>query len=240
MSQRGQESFRQRSGWLIPAAVFIVTAALSALILLYYLVPTPNSFIEEHPQPTSRADPVSLSVNGLKFVIPANYIRYASARQGGAMKEVALQARLPDFAGYSDWHASDFDDAGADSPVVYFLIRDDPLTLTEAERLKRIYLSYVADTTGKAGPFGLTQYTFRDDSGYRGEDLFVGQTTGGLVVLRCVRLSAQVQNPTCLRDTRLGHHVALNYRFMRSHLSDWQDIATGTDKLMKSFMPPVK
>ena len=39
MSQRGEERIQRRSGWLIPAAVFIVTAALSALILLYYLVP---------------------------------------------------------------------------------------------------------------------------------------------------------------------------------------------------------
>lgn len=238
MSQRGEERIQRRSGWLIPAAVFIVTAALSALILLYYLVPTPNSFIEEHPAPTSRTDPIALQVNKLKFVIPANYIRYASARQGGPVKEVALQARLPDFAGYSDWHASQFDDETADSPVVYFLIRDDQLNLSEADRLKRIYLSYVADPAGKPGPFGLTQYTFRDDSGYRGEDLYVGQVAAGPVVLRCVRFSAQVPNPTCLRDTRLGHHVALNYRFMRSHLAQWQDIATGADTLMHSFGRP--
>ncbi|HTQ14969.1 MAG TPA: hypothetical protein VMH86_13925 [Rhizomicrobium sp.] len=240
MSQRGQESFRQRSGWLIPAAVFIVTAALSALILLYYLAPPATSFIEEHPSPTSRTDPVSLSVNKLAFVIPANYIRYASARQGGAMKEVALQARLPDLSGYSEWHSGDFDDQSADSPIVYLLIREDQQNIDESERFRRIYLSYVVDARGKPGPFGLTQYAFRDDSGYRGEDLFVGQTADGLVDLRCVRLSAQVANPTCLRDQRLGHHVALNYRFMRSHLAQWQDIATGVDKLIKSFMPKAK
>lgn len=238
MSQRGEERIRQRSGWLIPAAVFIVTAALSALILLYYLVPTPNSFIEEHPAPTSRTDPIALSVNKLKFVIPANFIRYASARQGGPVKEVALEARLPDFAGYSEWHASQFDDESADSPIVYFLIRDDQLNIAETERFKRIYLSYVADPAGKPGPFGLTQYSFRDDSGYRGEDLYVGQSGGNMVVLRCVRFSAQVPNPTCLRDIRLGHHVALNYRFMRSHLAQWQDIAVGADALMHSFARP--
>jgi hypothetical protein len=240
MSQRGEETVRQRSGWLIPAAVFVVTAALSALILLYYLVPTPNSFIEEHPSPTSRTDPIALQVNKVSLVIPANYILYSSARQGGPRKEVALAAKLPDFHGYTDWYASTFADNGADSPVIYLLIREDQLNITEDERLKRIYMSYVVDPVGKPGPFGLTQYSFRDDSGYRGEDLYVGQGAKGPVVLRCVRFGPQVPSPSCLRDIRLGHHVALTYRFKRAHLAQWADIATGMDGLMHSFVQPQK
>ncbi|HEY1632231.1 MAG TPA: hypothetical protein VGF56_13020 [Rhizomicrobium sp.] len=235
MSARGGDTVRQRSGWLIPAAVFIVTAALSALILLYYLAPTASSIIEEHPQPTSRTDPIALQVEKLKLTIPANYILYASARQGGQKKEVALAAKLPDFHGYSDWYGSTFSDNSSDSPIIYLLIREDPLTISEADKLKRIYLSYVADPVGKPGPFGLTQYAFRDDSGYHGEDLYVGQTPKGPVVLRCVRFGPQVTSPSCLRDMRLGHHVALTYRFKRAHLGEWQDIATGIDSLVGSF-----
>jgi hypothetical protein len=240
MSQRGEDTVRQRSGWLIPAAVFVVTAALSALILLYYLVPTPNSFIEEHPAPTSRTDPIALQVNKVRLVIPANYIQYSSARQGGPRKEVALWAKLSDFHGYTDWYASTFADNGADSPVIYLLIREDQLNITEDERLKRIYMSYVIDPAGQPGPFGLTQYNFRDDSGYRGEDLYVGQTAKGPVVLRCVRFGPQVPSPSCLRDIRLGHHVALTYRFKRAHLAQWMDIAAGIDGLMHAFVQPEK
>ena len=243
MSQRDDDSggaIRQRSGWLIPVAVFLVTAALSALFLLYYLAPTPNSFIEEHPSPTARADPIALSVDELKLVIPANYIVYSSARQGGPRKEVALAAKLPDMRGYSDWYASTFADNGPDSPVVYLLIREDRLNMSEVQRLQRIYLAYVADPAGSSAPFGLTQYTFRDDSGYRGDDLFVGQTAKGPVVLLCVRFSADVPSPSCLRDVRLAHRVALNYRFKRTHLSRWHEIADGVDGLMDSFMQAKK
>ncbi len=241
MSQRGNEdTVRQRSGWLIPAAVFIVTAALSALILLYYLVPRPTSFIDEAPSPTTRTDPIALSVAKLNLVIPANYILYASTRQGGPRKEVALATKLPGFGGYSDWYASTFADNSADSPVIYLLIREDQLNFTEADRLKRIYLSYVADPAGKPGPFGLTQYSFRDDSGYRNEDLYVGETAKGPVVLLCVRFGPQVTSPSCLRDLRLGHHVAMNYRFKRAHLAQWQDIANGVDTLIASFTRPQK
>jgi hypothetical protein len=98
MSRRGEqvdETVKQRSGWLIPIAVFVVTTVLSAVILLLYLAPTPASFIEEHPSPTSRADPIDLSVNGLALKIPANYIIYSSARQGGPRKDVALFTTFP-------------------------------------------------------------------------------------------------------------------------------------------------
>src|SRR5579862_5888343 len=91
------DTIRQRSGWIIPIGVFAITALLSAMMLLFYLAPTPASFIEEHPAPTSRADLVSLSVNGIKLTIPANYILYKSARQGGPRKDVALVTTYPDF-----------------------------------------------------------------------------------------------------------------------------------------------
>jgi len=237
VSQRDDDSgaIRQRSGWLIPVAVFLVTAALSALFLLYYLAPAPNSFIEEHPSPTARTDAIALSVDELKLVIPANYIVYSSARQGGPRKEVALATKLPDFHGYSDWYASTFADNGPDSPVIYLLIREDRLNMSEAQRLQRIYLAYVVDPAGKPAPFGLTQYTFRDDSGYHGDDLFVGQTPKGPVVLLCVRFSPDVPSPSCLRDVRVAHRVALNYRFKRTHLARWHEIADGVDGLMSSF-----
>jgi hypothetical protein len=234
---RGDEqAIRQRPGWLIPAAVFVVTALLSGLVLLYYLGPTPTSFIEEHPTPTSRTDPVSLSVGGETFSIPQNYIRYRSARKGGTFTQVALFAVLSDFRGYTDADARTFSGNAADSPVINILLHEEQLKLSEADRLRRIYLGYVLDPAGKPAPFGLKQYEFRDDSGYRGEDLFVGRLGTHLVVLRCVRLSAQVPSPSCLREMRLAHHAALSYRFKRAQLSRWREIASGVEALVHSFM----
>ncbi len=238
MSARGDdagENVKQRSGWLIPIAVFVVTAGLSAIFLLYYLVPTPASFIEEHPAPTSRNDPVALSVGKLKLTVPANFIIYARARQGGPLKEVELFTTFPDFYGYSDWDGSSFTGNAPDSPVIFMLLRQDQFKITEAERLQRIYMGYVTKLAGTPGPFGLTQYTFRDDSGYHGEDLFVGQNNGQPVVLRCVRFSPQVPSPSCLRDMRMQHGVTLSYRFKRAHLGHWLEIANGIEQLMNSF-----
>jgi hypothetical protein len=229
------DTVKQRSGWLIPIAVFVVTAGLSALVLLFYLAPTPASFIEEHAAPTLRTDSVSISVSGMKFVIPANYIIYASARQSGPRKEIALFTTFPDFKGYTTSNASLFSGNAADSPVIFLLLREEQFKISEAERLQRVYMTYVTDPQGKPGPFGLTEYAFRDDSGYHNEDLFVGQDNGQPIVLRCVRFSAEVPSPSCLRDIRLGHDVALTYRFKRANLGHWQDIIHGVDGLVASF-----
>lgn len=231
-------AIRRRSGWLIPLSVFAVTAVLSGLVLLYYLGPAPRSFIEEHPSATARHDLVSLSVGGVSFRIPANYIRFSSARKGGVLSQVALSAVLPDFRGYSDEEADAFTSNAADSPVIDILLHEEQMKLGERERFARIYLDYVVSTTGKPGPFGLTHYEFRDDSGYRGEDLYLGMLGKHTVVIRCDRLNASDQSPSCIRDTRLTRHASLSYRFKRSQLSRWREIATGVDKLMRGFMQP--
>jgi hypothetical protein len=211
-----------------------------AIILVYYLAPNPTSLIEEHPRPTSHGEAAQLRIGGLSFTIPANYLLYASARNGGARREVALYAELPDFHGYSEDEAPVFSGNGTNSPIVYLLIREEAFNLPEASRLQRIYLDDVVDVRGRKGPFGLDEYAFRDDSGYRGEDLFVGRTARGIVVMRCVRFAREVPSPSCLRDEPLGGDVALSYRFKRSQLSKWRQIADGADRLVASFRTAAK
>jgi hypothetical protein len=233
-------TIRKRSGWVIPLGVFLITFALSALILLYYLAPAPPNFLEEQVSPTARTDIVALRVHGLKLWIPANYLQYESSRRGGARTDVSLFALLPDAVGWSNSHAASFAGNTVDSAVVYMLIRDERLNLTETDRLSRIYLAYVTDPKGKPGPFGLTQFTFRDDTGYRNEDLFVGTTPTGPLLLRCVRFSPTVPSPGCMRDTPIAHNVALSYRFKRAHLARWREIGQVIGGLIARFkvQPP--
>ncbi|MBV9046407.1 MAG: hypothetical protein JO294_14900 [Alphaproteobacteria bacterium] len=235
-------TIRKRSGWLIPLGVFVVTAGLSALFLLFYLAPSSNNFLEEQVSPTSRSDLVALEVHNLKLWIPANYLQYDSARQGGTRKLVQMFALLPDFAGWSNWEAQTFTGNAADSPVIYMLIREERVNLTEGDRLKRVYLAYVVSPRGIPGPFNLTQYVFRENGnqGYRGEDMFVGETPEGPAIHLCERFSPTVPSPNCLRDMRLAHGVVLTYRFKRAHLSRWREIADGVSKLAAGFKKPPK
>ena len=229
------ETIRKRSGWLIPLGVFLVTFALSALFLLIYLAPSAPSLFQEQVSPTSRADIIALKVNGHAFYIPANYLEYDSARQGGERREIALFAMLPDMTGWSNWDAQTFIDYSTKSPIVELRIRHDDLNLSESDRLERVYMGYVENAHGTQGPYDLKQYAFLQNSGYHNEDLFVGQTAKGILVMRCSRLGPDVTSPNCMRDMPVARGVSLFYRFKRTRLNHWREIADSMDGLLASF-----
>lgn len=233
------ETVRKRSGWLIPLGVFVVTFVLSAMFLLLYLAPSAPSLFDEQVAPTSRTDIITLRVNGRSFHVPANYLLYASARQGGDRNEIAMFALLPDMTGWSNWAADEFNSNTPDSRVVYLTVHKDKIGLDEADKFKRVYLDYVTERNGAPGLYELRQYAFRQDTGYRAEDLYVGHSESGTVVLRCVRPSHDVPSPSCLREMLLARGVSLSYRFKRSHLAEWREIAANTDRLMASFQRQV-
>jgi hypothetical protein len=236
----GEDTIRKRSGWLIPLGVLLVVVAMSLVFLFFYLVPTPPPLFAEQLSPTSSTDIVALDVGGLKLWIPANYLEFDSTRRGGVRREVALFAMLPDLSGWSNWDAQSFADNGANSRIVYLLIRQENVSLPEDERLRRIYLGYLADTRGTPGPFGLTQYAFRGDSGYHDQDLFVGETDHGIALLRCERLGPDNLSPKCLRDMPLARGVGISYRFKRAKLSHWRELADSVEKFVAVIEKPPK
>jgi hypothetical protein len=239
MSRLGDDfggQIRQRSAWLIPLAVLAITAALSALVLAYYFAPTPPELVTEQPSPTDNTKRVTLSVAAMNFRIPANYILYKSARKGGPCKQVQMIAFLPDLRGYSASEAQTLASNAPDSEAVHLQLRQDDNNVSEKDRLERVYLPQVLKHEGTPGPFGLRQYVFRPETGYRNDDLFVGQTDAGPMALRCTRPSPIAPEPNCLREMLLGPGVSLSYRFKRAHLGEWQKIDTDVRKLLATFI----
>ena len=237
MSRDGDDEVIRKRSALAPATLAVLAIVLlSAALLLYYLTPGWHGPMQEQIAPTSDTNKISVTINGQKFRIPANYFEYESERKGGSRTEVFLFAHLPDLNGWTSWQADDYADNLADSPAVFLTIHEDGNNLSDRERLARIYMGYVKDRRGTPGPYGLREYKFRPDAGYRDEDLFVGSSEGGPVILRCVRLSAEAPSPNCLSDTLIAKGVGLSYRFKRARLADWQDIDATTKKLIVSFM----
>ena len=239
MSRFGDEfggPAKQRSVWLIPLAVFVVTAALSALVLAYYFAPTPPELVTEHPSPTDESRRVALGVGSLGFRIPGNHILFASDRKGGKRTNVRLVAFLPDLRGYSASDSQALANNSTNSEVIYLSLREERFNISEKDRLDRIYLPQVVSREGAPGPFGLKQYAFKPSTGYRDDDLLVGGSEAGPVALRCTRPSKVAPSPNCLRETLLGPGVTLTYRFKRSRLEEWKDIDKGVRQLIVSFV----
>jgi hypothetical protein len=227
---------RERSGWLIPLAVFAVTAALSALILAYYFAPAAPQFTSNRPAPTDSANLVMLSVEGTPFHIPSNYIVFPGERSGGPLEELSLIALLPELQGYTLAEAQEFNSNAPDSRVVNMVIRKARMTLSDAERFSRIYQPVLATPTGTQTEFGLTRYNFRADSGYRDEELYVGESTNGTTLIRCTRPTDEVPSPSCLGDVPLGNGLTVTYRFKRAYIEDWRGIMAGVGALIGAFM----
>jgi hypothetical protein len=233
MSQVSQkESIHQHSGWLIPAAFLCAILLLSGLFLGWYLRPGPKV----GAAPTDQDTLVGLTMGGVAFTIPANYIQNAAARSGGTQTSISLAALFPSWHGYSDGEANAFADNAPDSPVVRLALRDDANPLDASARLTRIYQPYIVNPEGAPGPFGLTQYGFAANSGYEREDLFAGRDNGKLLLFLCEQPAPDLPSPNCLAtDQPLGKSVSLSWRFKRAYLARWRELSGGVAALMARF-----
>jgi hypothetical protein len=238
VSQAGDQTgtvAAERWSWIIPLVVFFMTASVSGLVLYYYFGPPGRGGAQELPSPTESANPVTLTLGGEVLRVPANYILMASARRGGAVQQLAMIAVLPQLGGYAADAAEELNSNAPDSRAVNLTLKSDARVLPEQERLDRVYMTLVEDMQGKPGPYGLTQYAFRADSGYHEQDLFVAKSNAGPIVLLCTKPSADVPSPNCLRDAPVGKGLALSYRFKRAHLAQWRAIDTGLYALVDRF-----
>jgi hypothetical protein len=229
-----QAEIHQHSGWLIPLGLALVVLVFCGLVLLYDLRP---AALFRNNAPTADASTVSLSVRGVFFEVPRNYLESRASRRGGDQDVLSLSAVLPDMRGYSVPDAGLFLSNAADSPLVHLLLRGDTNSLSAADRLARIYRPSIADPGGAPGQFGLTRYTFRDGTGYERNDLYVGDSGTGLLLLLCERPAQDLPSPNCLAiDRPVAPGVNLSYRFKRAQLARWREISSGVDGLIARFM----
>ena len=227
---------KRRSSWFAPAIAFFGTACLSAVAFAYYFAPGPPGLGEKLPEPTDATRPVALAIGSTRFRIPANYVLLTSARRGGTLSEVALAAMLPRLEGYSLASAKEFTGNTADLPIVNLKLRSGRAPLAEAERLERIYRLQVDDPQGERQADGLTRFTFRQESGYRAQELFTGAIDGQPIVILCDRPAADTPAPNCIRDMPYGEGLGLSYRFKRPHLARWREIDSSVKQLLGGFV----
>jgi hypothetical protein len=227
----------EEPSWALPIVVIVVVGILSLGFLAYYFAPTVSEILGHAPKPSEESQPVDVTIAGVRHLIPANYTRFAYGRRGGPQDKVELYALLPDLKPYEPDNAEAFQDYSADSRVAYFDIEIRRDRMTEEDRFRRVFLKLVTDNQGSRGPNGLRRYEFDPTTGYHDEELLVKEHDDGtVIVFRCYKQLAKVASPTCRRDLEIGEGLALHYRFMRSQLSNWEDIDQGIRALVRSFV----
>ncbi|MFZ3033438.1 MAG: hypothetical protein WA138_05450 [Parvibaculum sp.] len=238
-NQGGGELVHQRPAWILPALVILAVAAFSGLFLYYYFGPTPEEILGRSPRASAASRRVEAVVGGTRFLIPENFTRYPAQRNGGTQPEIAMHALLPDFSPWSPDLQPEFADNSVDADVIFFTLHEAENTLPAERRLKDVYARYFTSAKPDGSVNGLEKFSFREDSGYRDQDLFVGKDHfDRIILLTCQRLTPLIHSPNCSRTLLLTRNLALTYRYKRAHLEKWQRIDELITRRVASFEAP--
>ena len=176
-----------------------------------------------------------VSVGGTLFNVPTQAIRRKIQRHSGPQERVDLSFLFPSLdAPELPRHVSADTVEEKVQPIdrIFVSISAHHDTLAPDARVRTIYPRYL-EQASTAVDDGLTMRAFREGSPYANEDLFVAGASG--LNARCTR--DDVTPGMCLSERRIGG-ADLTFRFPRSWLSQWRDVADAMNRLTAQLQGP--
>lgn len=208
----------------IPLVLTACVIGVGAIALIAYLLrPT---WHEGAPNDPER---LPISIGSALFNVPSSAIRMRMQRRAGPQDRIDLAFDYPSLtppAPRAPVTSDTVEHAPAAANRIFLSISTDSDVITPHERARTIYPRYVepqADTED-----GLTGQAFRDDSPYRGEDLFTSDAPA--LVVRCTR---DAMTPGMCLSQRRVEGASVTFRFARSYLADWRGVAQAMDTLLE-------
>lgn len=169
--------------------------------------------------------------------VPANMIRFESARRDGIAERLDLYVRWPHMEGYSQAASADFNHAGGDNPIIFVSFEDRMMSRDMSGRFAPIYSSLIM-RPGRAAPGGLTAYALRPEAGYVDEILIVGEEEAARpFVARCLSGEAARQSlAPCERDIHVGRDLNLVYRMPAGLAGSWREVDAAVLRLAERLL----
>jgi hypothetical protein len=214
---------------MIPIVAAALVASAAVALVAYLLWPTWGSDAANAPAR------LPVSVGGALFNVPTSAIRWKIQRHTGPQERVDLSFTFPSLeAPEAPKHVSADTVEEKVQPIdrIFLSISAHHDTLAPDTRVRTIYPRYLEPATTPVDD-GLTMRAFRDGSPYANEDLFVATAPG--LSARCTRDAATPG--TCLSERRVDG-ADLTFRFPRSWLSQWRDVANAMDRLTVQLHGP--
>lgn len=229
-SATSPRSSRSRLGaHLVPILLGGTAAACAVALVAYLLWPTWGVGGANAP------DKLPVSVGGTLFNLPAAAIRMKIQRHSGPQERIDLDFLYPSLEppGAPKHVTADAVDA-AMQPIdrIFLSITAHHDALAPEQRTTTIYPRYF-DQAAPMPQDGLTMRTFRSDTPYGGEDFY--SASNPALAARCTRDAATPG--MCLSERRIGG-ADLVFRFPRSWLTQWQDVALAMERLTAQLRGP--
>jgi hypothetical protein len=224
-----RDTRRDPRGHLIPIVLAGVIAAGAIALVAYLLWPTWT--------PDAASDPgrLPVSVGGSIFNVPPAAVRMKIQRHSGPQERVDLSFLFPSLEapdGTKHASADIMEDAIQPIDRIFLSIAAHHDALAPETRVRTIYPRYLEQTSPPAQD-GLTVRAFREGSPYSGEDLYLGDAPA--LSARCTR---DAKTPgMCLSERRV-EGADLTFRFPRSWLTHWSDVAEAMDRLTAQLHGP--
>jgi hypothetical protein len=222
-------SRRNPRGHMIPIMLGSAVAAGAIGLVAYLLWPTWGAGASSGPAR------LPVSVGATLFNVPATAIRMKIQRHSGPQERIDLGFAFPSLeAPEAPKHVSADTVEQAVQPIdrIFLSIAAHHDTLAPDTRVRTIYPRYLEQASAP-GQDGLTMRAFRDGTPYGNEDLFLADAP--TLSARCTRDAATPG--MCLSERRIDG-ADLTFRFPRSWLSQWRDVANAMDRLTLQLLGP--
>jgi hypothetical protein len=216
-------SRRHRRSHIVPIMLGSAFAAGAIALVAYLLWPTWGVDASRSPAR------LPVSIGATLFNVPPAAIRMKIQRHTGPQERIDLSFTFPELeAPEAAKHVSaDTVEETAIQPIdrIFLSISAHHDTLAPDTRVRTIYPRYLEQASLPAQD-GLTVRAFRDGTPYSNEDMFFATTPN--FNARCTRDAATPG--MCLSERRI-EGADLTFRFPRSWLARWRDVAGAMERL---------
>jgi hypothetical protein len=176
-----------------------------------------------------------VSVGGTLFNVPPPAVRRKIQRHSGPQERVDLSFTFPSLEAPEmprHFSADTVEEKVQPIDRIFLSISAHHDTLAPDIRVRTIYPRYLEQASTPIDD-ALTMRAFRDGSPYGNEDLFVAGVPS--LSARCTR--DDVTPGMCLSERRVDG-ADLTFRFPRSWLSQWRDVANAMNRLTAQLQGP--
>lgn len=214
---------------LVPLLVTAAVGALAIGIVAYLLWPTWG--LEKADDPSR----LPVSIGNTLFNVPTKAVRVKLQKRTGPQERVDLSFVYPSLNPPEAPRHVTAETVEENAPAIdriFLSIAAHHDVLAPDERVRTIYPRYLDPGSGRVTD-GLSASAFRDNTPYANEDLVYASAPK--IIARCTRDAATPG--MCLSERRI-EGADLTFRFPRSWLAQWRDVAGAMEQIVSRMRKP--